>query len=292
MDDSLIEQVFYRWKRGQMTGSFLLSGVSVCCVRMPQLALRVEVLRHPAWDGHPLVLGPGRGEPRVVKAASPEAERAGIAPGLPLREVTALAPDAIVVSPDPVRMAAVMDRLIERLQRVSPALEAGDDEVFVDLRGLSSFYGDDLARLERALRAALPALLRPRLGAAAGKFAAGMAARATTTSTMRVVTAGETAAFLAPLAAAWLPLPPQTIERLARLGIRTMGQLAALPFHAVQAQLGPLGARAWRLATGRDDERVVPRPLRPTVRVAMLLDDPLASEDALLVAVRDLASRA
>src|ERR671939_815489 len=96
----------------------------VACVWIPQLPLRVEVLRHPAWDGRPLVLGGGPGERKIVQSCSPEAEAAGVRPGLPLREVVPLCPEAIVLQPDPVRVAAVLDRLVADLQQVSPLVEA------------------------------------------------------------------------------------------------------------------------------------------------------------------------
>src|SRR5919199_6380129 len=141
--------------------------VRVACVWIPQLPLRVEVLRHPAWDGRPLVLGGAPGERKVAQLCSPEAEAAGVRSGLPLREVVPLCPEAIVLQPDPVRVAAVLDRLVADLQQVSPIVQAasGADEgfLFLDLRGLDKLYGSQ-ARLEQLLRAVVPPLLRPRFG--------------------------------------------------------------------------------------------------------------------------------
>src|SRR6478736_7741089 len=96
--------------------------VRVACVWIAQLPLRVEVLRHPAWDGRPLVLGGAPGERKVVQLVSAEAERAGVRPGLPLREVVPLCPDAIVVQPDPVRVASVLESVITSLQRIGPCV--------------------------------------------------------------------------------------------------------------------------------------------------------------------------
>src|SRR5438094_4166640 len=113
----------------------------VACVWIAQLPLRVEVVRHPAWDGRPLVLGGAPGERKVVQLCSPEAEAAGVRVGLPLREVIPLCPDAIVVQPDPVRTASVLEAVLADLQRVSPAVEPDEDGyVFVDLRGLQAMY--------------------------------------------------------------------------------------------------------------------------------------------------------
>src|SRR5919198_2336553 len=93
--------------------------VRVVCVWIAQLPLRVEILRHPGWDGRPLVLGGAPGERKVVQLCSPEAEAAGVRPGLPLREVVPLCPEAGLPPPDPVRVAVVLDQLVANLQQVS-----------------------------------------------------------------------------------------------------------------------------------------------------------------------------
>src|SRR5215216_1037317 len=138
--------------------------VRVACVWIAQLPLRVEILRHPAWDGRPLVLGGAPGERKIVQLCSPEAEGAGVRAGLLLREVVPLCPDAIVLQPDPVRTAAVLEQVLGDLQRVSPIVEVADDGyLFLDLRGLRSLYSD-LDAVEDAINAAVPPLLRARLG--------------------------------------------------------------------------------------------------------------------------------
>src|ERR1700682_619232 len=139
--------------------------VRVACVWIAQLPLRVEILRHPAWDGRPLVLGGAPGERKVVQLCSPEAEAAGVWPGLPLREVVPLCPEAIVLQPDPVRTAAVLEAVLADLQQASPIVAPGLTDaghLYLALRGLRAMYGE-LRHLEEAIRAAVPPLLRPRL---------------------------------------------------------------------------------------------------------------------------------
>jgi DNA polymerase-4/protein ImuB len=72
------------------------------------------------------------------------------------------------------------------------------------------------------------------------------------------------------------------------LGLRTIGDPAALPFSAVQAQFGPPGARAWRLADGYDAEPVIARPLSSAIQAALRFDDPLASVEAVMAAIDQL----
>jgi DNA polymerase-4/protein ImuB len=262
------------------------------------LPLRVEVLRNPHLDGRPLVLGGGPGERKVVQLCSPEAEQAGIRLGLPLREVLPLCREAIVLQPDPVRTAAVLDRVLAALQEVSPNVEPASEQLFLDLRGLAALHSHSLASLTRAILAAVPPLLRPRIGLADGKFAAAIAARlaaegdTTPARGVQVVPTGQTVQFLAPLPIGHLPFDPLTFARLELLGLRTIGDLARLPIGAVQAQLGPAGARAWRLANGRDDAPVIPRAYQPTVRAFLRFDDPIASVDALMVALDRLLAEA
>jgi protein ImuB len=226
----------------------------------------------------------------VVQLCSPEAERAGIKPGLPLREVVPLCPEAIVLQPDPVRTKTTLESVLQALQRVSPAVEPTEDgSLFLDIRGLHTVYGS-LSGLERAIRAAVPALLRPRLGVATGKFAAHLAARMSRPGEIRVVAAAESSAFLAPLPVRLLEslLEPEVIQRLELLGLNTIGDLAELPFSAVQAQFGPPGARAWRLAHGHDGEPVVARPVTISAQAGLRFDDPLGSIDAVMAAIDQL----
>src|ERR1700730_6592668 len=270
-------------------GSRSWPNVRVACIWIAQLPLRVEILRHPAWDGRPLVLGGAPGERKVVQLCSPEAEAAGVRHGLPLREVVPLCPEAIVLQPDPVRTAGVLESVLAELQRVSPAVEPAEDGyLYLDLRGLQSLYGD-LDRLEDTIRAAVPPLLRPRLGFGAGKFTAAVAARMAAPGESRTVPASETEEVLAPLSANHLLLlDPEVLQRLELLGLHTIGDLAALPFNAMQAEFGPPGAAAWRLAHGKDTEPVVARPVMTSVQAGLRFDDPLGSVEAVMAAIDQL----
>jgi DNA polymerase-4/protein ImuB len=183
----------------------------------------------------------------------------------------------------------VLEEVAGALERVSPSVApTAGEELFLDLRGLARLYEDDLERLERAIRAAVPPPLRPRIGVASGKFAASVASRAAGPVGMRVVPAWETVGFLAPRPIAHLPLPPEVLRRLELLGLRRIGDLAGLPFGPVQAQLGAVGARAWRLAHGQDDDPVEPRPAVETVRAALRFEAPLARVEAVMRAVDHL----
>lgn len=265
--------------------------ISIACVWLPQLPLQVEVLRHPAWDGRPLVLGSPAGERRVVQLCSPEAEQAGIRPGLPLREVLPLSGDAIILQPDPVHISTIMKEVVSNLQRVSPFVEPDEERIVLDLHGLSGVYDNDLNALESAIRAAVPPLLRPRIGVANGKFPAFAAARTAPPAGICIVPAQATVSFLGPLPVSYLPIRPALLRQLELLGLRRLADLAALPFAAVQAEFGPLGARLWRLANGQDSEPLLPHQFTPLVSASLRFDTPLISVEAITVSLRQLLGR-
>ena len=85
-----------------------------------------------------------------------------------------------------------------------------------------------------------------------------------------------------------LLLDPDVLQRLELLGLRTIGDLAALPFSAMQAEFGPPGAAAWRLAHGKDTEPVVARPVLASVQSGLRFDDPLGSVEAVMAAIDQL----
>src|ERR1051325_6404868 len=98
-----------------------------------------------------------------------------------------------------------------------------------------------------------------RVGWGRGKFVAWVAASQAKPGGAVIVRPGEEGRFLAAQPLAVLPLDPDTHRRLRLLGLRTIGDLAALPEEAVVSQFGRAGRRLWRLAAGETAERGVGR---------------------------------
>jgi nucleotidyltransferase/DNA polymerase involved in DNA repair len=130
------------------------------------------------------------------------------------------------------------------------------------------------------------------VGVAGGRFAATVAARVAPFPGMCTVPVSASRSFLASAPINYLPVDSGVSRRLELFGVHTLAELAALPFAAVQAQFGPAGARAWRLASGQDDEPVIPHRFQSIIRASLIFDDPLASVDAVTMAVDHLLSRA
>jgi len=249
----------------------------VVCVLLPRFELTVaagdreELLRTPA------ALAPEPGCEQRVGACSPAAEAFGIHPGTPLGEALARCPSLALVPPDPAGVADRWERLLVRLESVGAAVEPERPGlVCFEARGLLRLHGGSL---ERVIEAARRALRQPaRLGAGPSRFCALAAASRARMRRPEVVAGGdaEAAAYLAPLPVALLRGRRETaelVEPLARLGIETLGALAALPCDAVADRFGAPGLFARELASGRDG-RLAPR--RPPERLAEELELPEA----------------
>jgi nucleotidyltransferase/DNA polymerase involved in DNA repair len=138
----------------------------------------------------------------------------------------------------------------------------------------------------RAVREALGDALEPALGWDTSKFTAQAAARYTRPGHLLAVDAAHEQDFLNPLPVVLLPLPRETVQRLYFLGLRTLGQYAALPAAAVWQQFGRAGRRAHRYARGEDDRPVVPRHKAPVLTAEHTFEVPAVTQDRLLAALR------
>jgi protein ImuB len=249
----------------------------IVCVLLPRFELTVAAGDREELLRMPVALAPEPGREQRVGEASPAAEAFGIHAGMPLGEALARCPSLTLVPPDPAGVADRWERLLVRLESIGAAVES-------ERPGLACFAARGLLRLhggslERVLVAARGALRQPaRLGAGPSRFCALAAATRARVRRPAVVAGGEAeaAAYLAALPVALLRGRHETAalpEPLARLGIATLGELAALPRAAVADRFGTAGLIAYELAHGRDG-RLAPR--RPPERLAEELELPEA----------------
>ncbi|HEX7292369.1 MAG TPA: hypothetical protein VF250_14715 [Conexibacter sp.] len=273
----------------------------IVAVLIPRFALTVaagdreELLRAPA------ALAPEPGREARVGEASPAAEAFGVRAGMALGEALARCPSLTLVPPDPAGVADRWERLLVRLESIGAAVEPERPGLACfAARGLLRLHGGSLERVLLAARHALrqpapvapagalrgPAAVAPagalgvsaRLGAGPSRFCALAAASRARVRRPQIVPGGEAeaAAYLAGQPVALLRDRRETAalpELLERLGIATLGELAALPRAAVADRFGGPGLLAHELASGRDG-RLAPR--RPPERLAEELELPEA----------------
>jgi len=275
--------------------------VRIACVLIPALPLAVELLERPALRGQPLIVAGAPEEAHTVLACSAEAAAAGVRSGMPLRSARAFCREGLFLAARPAIYHARHERMLDALAAISPLVEAAepgcayvglDGLVGMPRAGVQALFPDEGAAAVALAEAAEQAIaLRPQVGVAGGRFAARAAALAAPAAAPLIVAATDAAPFLAPLPVELLPFAEPELRRLAWLGLRTLGDLAALPRTAVAAQFGATGDRAWALTQGID-----PVPLAPRRPPAELCDQltfprPVVEAQAVIAAARHVLIR-
>jgi protein ImuB len=212
-----------------------------------------HVRAEPRLAESPLVVLAGTPPTARVVEANVAARATGIVPGLPEAEARARCPALMSRPVSEDRTAGARAALLEACFTVSPRIEdGGPGVVFVDIVGLERLIGDDTAVGERLLRQTRAVGLPATVGITDSRSAARIIARVSPRLT--VVRSGEDRSSLAAVPIGALGLEAEVARVLARWGIRTVGDLAALPRGGLAIRLGAAGLAAHDQALGIDRE--------------------------------------
>ena len=236
---------------------------------------------------------------RVV-ATSPAARAEAVHRGLRRREAQSRCPGMVVIDHDPVRDARVFEPLLVAVETVTPRVEVTrPGRCAFPTRGPSRYFGGDSALAHRVaglVTEALEGRGEVRVGVADSPFAAALAARpgpadqTDQAERVTVVPPGDNGDFLAPFPVATLDRP-ELAGVLVRLGLPTLGDVAALPVADLVARFGQEGERAHRLATGSDDRPPATRRPPPDLEQREELDPPAERVDQAAFVAKRLADR-
>ncbi len=265
--------------------------MSVLYCAIPHFAAALARRDDPGLGKVPLILvGP---EKRVF-GVSAEAADSGVSVGMAARVAEVHCPEARLLEANVARCREETETLLRVLELTGPAVEPhGWGAAYVDLDGLTRNRAEAIPLCREvggAVRRELGEILQPALGWDSTKFTAQAAARHTLPGHLRAVPAVQERDFLRPLSVSLLPLAEDVLQRLCFLGLRTLGQYAALPSAAVWQQFGRAGVFARRCARGEDDRPVVPRWQATCLAARLEWEDPLLEQDPLLAALRHRVS--
>ena len=220
----------------------------------------VEQRDRPELRGKPVIVGGGGPNDRgVVSTASYEARKFGVHSAMPLRTAGRLCPQGVFLPVDGRKYQAESRRVMAILRRFTPQVQpVSIDEAFLDVTASRALFGDGEA-IARSIKVAVHAEtgLTISVGVAATKLVAKVASDLRKPDGLVVVPPGEEAAFLAPLPISRLwGVGEKTAAALAEYGVRTIGDLAALPPDALERRLGKHGASLVARAHGIDPDPV------------------------------------
>ncbi|NLG84333.1 MAG: DNA polymerase IV [Firmicutes bacterium] len=219
----------------------------------------VEQHDHPELVGRPVIVG-GRPDARgVVSTCSYEARAFGVRSAMPLREAARRCPHGVFLPVRMERYAEVSRQIFAILDRFSPLVEPLSlDEAFLDVTGCEGLFGPAPCIARRIVATIRQELgLSASVGVAPNKLVAKIASDLRKPGGFVVVRPGEVDDFLRDLSVRCLwGVGPRTEEYLARLGVKTIGGLRAIPREILVASLGEAGAALYDLCRGRADRPV------------------------------------
>jgi DNA polymerase-4 len=198
----------------------------------------------------------------VVAASSYEARAFGVYSAMPMVEALRRCPQAIVVRHHMGRYADASRAFFAILDDFSPLVEPLSlDEAFLDVTGADRLLGDG-PTIGRAIKQRVRDELQlvASVGVAPIKFAAKIASDIDKPDGLRVVSPGELLPFLhaLPIGRLW-GAGAVTQEKLAALGLQSIGDVARYPESVLVARLGEVtGRHLAALARGEDERGVEP----------------------------------
>jgi DNA polymerase-4 len=257
----------------------------------------VEQLTRPTLRGRPVLVG-GLGGRGVVAGASYESRVFGARSAMPMHQARRLVGiTAVVLPPRGVVYGVASRRVFDTVRAAVPVLEQlSFDEAFAEpseLAGASAIeveqFCEDLRRRVRQETGLVASV-----GAGSGKQIAKIASGMAKPDGVRVVRHAEEEPLLGglPVRRLW-GIGPVAEEKLHRLGIETIGQLAALSDAEVASILGAtVGPALHRLARGIDDRPVAERAEAKQISAESTFATDLTTLDELREAIGPIAEHA
>ena len=230
-------------------------------VDMDAFYASVEIRERPDLAGKPVIVGSPSGR-SVVLSASYEARRFGVRSAMPASRARRLCPQAVFIPPRRSVYSEVSKQVMAVFRSVTPLVEPlALDEAFLDVSGAERRLGSP-AWIGAAIRRQVEAEqgMTCSVGVAPSKFVAKIASVHCKPDGLLVVPRDGVLGFLHPLptSALW-GVGERTGEILARLGLRTVGDIAHAPVATLQHNLGAaVGSHLAALAWGRDPRAVTP----------------------------------
>ena len=220
----------------------------------------------------------------------------GVVIGQRRRQAQRRCPQLTLVDRDVDRDAREFEPLVRAVAELSPRLDVIEPGwISLLARGPSRYFGGDQALVERLHKAISAESAQPAgIGVADGRFASSVAARlAVRRSEPIIVEPVASPAFCADLPIGWLQTlgecNAELVELFGRLGLRRLGDLAALEYADVLGRFGHPGVHAHALASGADVRPTSTTDPAPERRLDQVLDDPAAQSSAVVFIAKQLA---
>lgn len=273
------------------------TGCTVLHVDMDAFYASASLLARPELVGTPVIVGGGTRS--VVLSATYEARAFGVTSAMPMGRARRLCPQATILTPDHELYARISAAVMATFADITPFVEPLSlDEAFLDVAGAVRLMGPPATIAQRIRDTVADEQgITCSVGVASSKFVAKLASGLAKPDGLLVIPAAEVVTFVQqlPVGALW-GVGDKTEEALARLGLKTVADIAHTPRSTLVRALGEAtGNHLHDLAWGRD-----PRSVEPVRRERSIgnertydhdVDDPEVVHRTLLALADKTASR-
>ncbi len=200
-------------------------GRAILHVDLDAFFAAVEQLDHPEWRGRPVIVGGDPSRRGVVSTCSYEARLFGVRSAMPSARAAALCPQAVWAKPSFGRYHEMSQAVFAIFRDETPLVQpVSVDEAFLDVTQ-GAYAAEHPVAIARRIRERIAVLgVTGSVGVATSKTVAKIASDHDKPDGLTVVCPGDEAAFLAPLPVRDMSgVGPRTAERLASLGVKTLG---------------------------------------------------------------------
>lgn len=211
----------------------------------------VEILLDPSLKGKPVIVG-GSANRGVVSTCSYEARKYGVHSAMPMQRAMRLCPHAVVLRGNYEKYSHYSKTVTEIIASKVPLYQkASIDEFYCDLTGMDRFFG--VSQYTRELREYIirETGLPISCGLSSAKFISKMATNEAKPNGFLEIPHGREKEFLWPLGIEKINgVGKQTEQRLRKLGLHTIKDIALTPKDLLVGQLGKWGEDLWRKSQG------------------------------------------
>ena len=236
-------------------------------VDMDAFFVSVELRTRPELVGRPVIVG-FPADRSVVLSASYEARAFGVKSAMPMAVAARMCPQAVIIEPRHKLYYEVSAQLMGIFESITELVEPlSVDEAFLDVTGAIRRLGAPRGIGEMIRRRVAAELgITASVGIAESKFVAKIASTRCKPDGLLMIAPDETVPYLhsLPVGALW-GVGAKTADVLARMGIRTVADVAATPVSSLKKMLGATGEHVHQLSWGIDHRPVTPVRLEKSI---------------------------
>lgn len=272
---------------------FYYTFMRTACVYIPHFYLQVELLKNPDLAKQPVVIIDVPERKELVLDCSEDLVQRGVKPLMSLKDASHLCFDATHIPARKKEYRDIWDTTLSLIASITLRIEPWEPgTAFLDITRLPGMYKSE-ERLARTLAHLIAGQFRAKVVVAVGnsRFLALEAAFSAPQNTLVIPSGGERK-FLSRIGIERLPVADDVLERLALLGIHSLGQLSAFTFSALTSQFGATGKKLWEISNGIEEQDRIPCLFTITdIDEEMVCDAPVCSKEQINIALLNLLEK-